>query len=629
MKHGYLKVRCISPDLRVADVKFNTAKLIQAIWDSADAGVKLLVLPELAVTGATCGDLFKHSALISASHSAVESICDSTRDKDIIVVFGAPLLNGARLYNCAVVISNGKILGVVPKKYVGDSARYFCKPALEGEIKLGQGTYPFGNDLIFTCGEFKIGAHLGTDLFSPNGGASALCLAGANIIACPSADEEIVGADSRRVLISKAKSATLACAYLIANACEDESTTDSIYCAHNIICENGKILAECKPFESKNGDTISEIDASMLNHIKMQRADTAEGQPVRCIPFHLKHEKTTLTRKIDKFPFIADNEAEQAKRSEKILTMQAHALARRLVASHSKCAVFGVSGGLDSTLALLVIARAYDYLGWQRGDICAVTMPCFGTTARTKSNAYALCEELGATVKEINISASVKAHLADIGHSEDNHNVTFENAQARERTQVLMDLANDLGGLVVGTGDLSEIALGWSTYNADHMSMYNPNCSIPKTLVRYLVAYEASRLEGRAREALLDILDTPVSPELLPPADGKIVQKTEDLVGPYELHDFFLYSFARYGFAPSKLYRLARLAFAGEFEDEVIYKWLVAFIKRFFTQQFKRSCSPDGVKVGTVALSPRGGLKMPSDSTYWVWLDELEANKNY
>lgn len=641
MKHGFLKTRCISPELRVGDVSFNTAKIIQAIWESAESGVKLVVLPELCVTGASCGDLFKQGALISASHSALEKIAVSTKGESIIAIIGAPVKNGARTYNCAVAIANGKILGVVPKKtLMAEELRYFSLPCGEKAIKIGSEAYPFGDDLIFASGDFKIGAQIGQDLFSPNAGAHALCQSGATIIACPSAQIEIVGASEKTTLMAKAKSATLMCAYLIANACEDESTTDALMCASNIICENGKILAQSKPFERKNGDIATEVDVDLLNFERSRaRALDTQGAEAREIEFTLAEEKTPLTRKIDALPFVASEEI-RAQRNEEILNIQAHALARRLVASHSRSAVFGVSGGLDSTLALLVIVRACDYIGMPRSSIYAITMPCFGTTSRTKSNATRLSEELGVTLKEINICDSVRKHFADIGHDESNHNVTFENAQARERTQILMDFANEVSGLVVGTGDLSEIALGWSTYNADHMSMYNPNCDIPKTLVRSLVEHEANVFDsagkGEASRILLDILGTEVSPELLPATDDKITQKTEDILGPYEHHDFFLYNLIRYGFAPSKIYRLAKEVFVNAksqedkiAQEEALYKHLELFIRRFFTQQFKRSCSPDGPKVGSVALSPRTDLKMPSDAQYWSFLEELESNKDY
>lgn len=627
MKHGFLKVRCISPDTKVADTLFNARSIINEIEKSAKSDIGVLVLPELAVTGASCGDLFLQDTLINAGEHAIEKIRASSKGCETLIVVGAPIKGEAGLYNCAVVISNGKILGVVPKTCISSAeARCFSTPCGEESIKIASSTYPFGNDLVFNCGELKIGVLVGEDMLSDK--ASALCKRGASVIACPSAMIMTADEGENRALVAKASSLTLACAYLIANASEDESTTDSIMCAYNIICENGEILACSEPFESKNGDTVSEIDTQLLNSVRMKRAMLTPLE-ARKIPFELQEKKTALTRKINAYPFLCEGESEMAKMSERILTMQAHALAKRLVASHSACAVLGISGGLDSTLALLVAVRACDYLGWSRDKVYAITMPGLGTTTRTKSNAHRLCESLGVPVTEISICNAVRAHFADIGQDEGNTDVTYENAQARERTQILMDKANMLGGLVVGTGDLSEIALGWSTYNADHMSMYNPNCDAPKTLVRALTEYEATKLGKKSAEILKSILNTPVSPELLPAHNDKITQRTEEKLGSYDLHDFLIYNFVKYGFAPSKLYRLAKIAFEGKMDEKSIYAGIELFIKRFFTQQFKRSCSPDGVKLFSVSLSPRTDLKMPSDAVCALWLDELKTNKNY
>ncbi len=633
MKQGFIKTRTLSPELRVADVKFNTAKIIQAIWDSAERGVKLLVLPELCVSSATCGDLFLQRAFLDACEGAVRDIANATYEKHLVVVIGAPLRQRGRLYNCAIVICDGKILGAVPKTTLTtDEKRYFCSPdGTENDIFISEVSYAFSPRLIFEnlqLSELRLGIEFGEELFSASTVAHDLCARGATIIACPSAMPETYELETQRLEQVKAKSRMLKCAYALSSAGECESTTDAIYSASNIICENGEILALCEPFSKEEGDIISEIDVCFLCDDRIHSGNYASvsGEGELSTFFSLDLEKTMLTRHIDPSPFTSKNIDEY----EKILTMQSLALARRLFASGSKTAVLGISGGLDSTLALLVLIRACDYLGWDRKMVHCITMPCFGTTKRTKSNAIRLCESLGVTLKEIDISRAVGVHFEDLGIDMSDRSVAFENGQARERTQVLMDYANTVGGLVVGTGDLSEIALGWSTYNADHMSMYNPNCDIPKTLVRELVFYETGEAELEVGNVLSDILTTPVSPELLPPdKDGKIAQKTEDLVGPYELHDFFLYNFIKKGFAPSKIYRIAKHAFSGTFDDEAIYKWLCVFIKRFFTQQFKRSCSPDGVRVGPVALSPRAGLKMPSDATYWVWLDELNNNKNY
>ena len=642
MKNGFLKVKCYSPELHVADVKFNTARIIQAIWDSDSEGVKLLVLPELCVSGASCADLFLQRSLISACESAILDIAEASYEHELLVVVGAPLLNHEKLYNCAVVIFNGQILGVVPKSKplncgASYELRHFSAPCgADSNIRIGEMYYPFSPELIFECvtmPSLKLGVEIGSDLFCCDSASTRLVSLGASIIACPMASPIAVGSEERALLVAKAKSLTHKCAYLVASAGEGESTTDTLFAPHNIICENGKVLSESVPFSDTECVASSELDLELIASERQRdntfTLDRYEHENSKF--FILKQEKTALTRATDKLPFVIDEGGDKARaRYEKILTIQARALAKRLVSSHSKSAVMGISGGLDSTLGMLVVLRAFDYLGWDRSEFYCISMPCFGTSARTKSNAQRLCELCGVTFKEIDISNAVRVHFADIGHDENDHSVAFENAQARERTQILMDFSNKVGALVVGTGDLSEIALGWSTYNADHMSMYNPNCDISKTLVRALVGYEATRLGKELSEVLSDILGTPVSPELLPPdKSGKIAQKTEDLVGPYELHDFFLYYFIRYAFAPSKIYRLAKYAFDGEYDDDTIYKWLQMFIKRFFTQQFKRSCSPDGVKVGSVALSPRGDLKMPSDATYWAWLDELEANKDF
>ena len=635
MKDGFLRVRAISPEINVADVRFNTARIIRAIWNAEENGVKILSFPELSVCAYTCADLFFDNSLISACEGALDDIRSATEGKDIIVFVGAPLLAGTFLFDCAVAISNGKILGAVPKTDIvssGDAyeGRYFksSKDAPCTVSILGK-EYPFGTDLIFSATSMpslKIACEIGSDITLASAPSMALCEAGANVIVNLASASEIVGRADFRRLMCKSASARGICAYIYADSNENESTTDSVYSAHNIICQNGKIIAESLPFEKENGEITTEIDVSLLNHFKKKSATSSAFavKNARVIPFDLKITDTALSKKPCAHPFILDDKEKMALRCDEILTMQSRALAKRLKASHSKTAVLGISGGLDSTLALLVTVRAFDYLKWDRKNIFAITMPCFGTTERTKSNATELPLSLGISFDEINIFDAVKVHFKDIGHDESVKNVAYENAQARERTQILMDYANDRGGIVVGTGDLSEIALGWSTYNGDQMSMYNPNCDIPKTLVKYLVSHEADKLGGEAGKILNDIVDTPVSPELLPPDEnGKIAQKTEDLVGPYDLHDFFLYNFVRYGYSPSKILRLATLAFEGAFDRETIKKWLEVFIKRFFTQQFKRSSAPDGVKVGAVALSQRADLKMPSDASYWVWLDDL------
>ena len=639
MRHGFVKVRCYSPELRVGDVSFNKEQIISALTDSYDRGVKVLALPELSLTGYTCYDLFTQSALTSACEKAVLEIAEASEGMDTVLVFGAPLSVDSSLYDCAVVVSDGEILGVVPKTVLetyGQSyeGRYFTDDFDSiDEIEICGELYPFGTDIIFRCDtlkELKIAVELGNEGNYPLASSQYLASMGATLIVNPSASSEVIGAEETRVRDCSYKSASLMCAYMTVNPSELESTTDVVFSAHSAAFELGKKIGESKPFANINGDVIAEIDVDAIENARRRNTSFANGDTdARYVPFVLDIEDTEITRYVNPHPFVPACGDELNRRCEKILTMQERALARRLKASYSKCGVLGISGGLDSTLTLLAAVRAADYLGWDRSRIVAITMPCFGTTKRTKSNATELCSALGVTLKEIDILNSVRVHFKDIGHEESNRNVTYENAQARERTQILMDVANDLGGLVIGTGDLSEIALGWSTYNADHMSMYNTNCDVPKTLIRHVVAYSAAQLSGRAKEILLDILDTPVSPELLPPDEkDDIAQKTEDLVGPYDLHDFFLYNFIRKSFAPSKIYRLAKVAFDGQFSDEAIYKWLTVFIKRFFSQQFKRSCSPDGVKVGSVALSPRGDLKMPSDSVSALWLSELEEYIN-
>ena len=639
MKDGFIKVRCFSPDVAVANVTANEKAITAAICDSAQKGVKILVLPELCLTAYTCADMFSQDILIKSAEKSLENIRLSTQGKDILVFVGAPLRSKDRLYNCAVAISDGKILGVVPKSHLPNYSEFYelrnfsASNGTEDEISIQGSVYPFGNDLLFRCTSVKnliVGTEICEDLWVPATPSETLCKMGATVICNLSASDEVLSKDDYRRTLCVSKSASLMCAYLYTDAAESESTTDVIFSAHNIIAENGTVLAQSLPFEQKNGDIITEIDVDKLASMRA-RTNTftdAYSQKARFCDFELNVEKTKLTRKFVRSPFVPQDKAAREERCERILTMQSHALAKRLKVTHAKSAVIGISGGLDSTLALIAAVRCADYLGWDRKSIIAVTMPCFGTTKRTRSNAELLCNALGVTFKEVNITDAVNLHFENIGHDREIKNVTFENAQARERTQVLMDIANDAGGLVVGTGDLSEIALGWSTYNADHMSMYNVNCSVPKTLVRYLVRYFADTCGGKTDKILTDILNTPVSPELLPAKDGEIAQKTEDLVGPYDLHDFFLYNMMRLAYPPSKIYRLAKIAFDGEFDAKTIYKWLEIFIKRFFAQQFKRSCSPDGVKIGSVALSPRGDLKMPSDASCEVWLEDLSAVKD-
>ena len=619
MKDGFIKVKAVSPRMEVGNVSFNKQEIVKEIKKAEGEGVKILVFPELSLTGVCCGDMLQSGVILKACENELVNIKFATQGGDILVFVGAPLSYNGTTYSCAVAIKSGEILGVVPK--IGKM------PLLKDFIKIGDKKYPLGTDLLFTCENVSgltVGAIIGDMVSMQTPKDFFLCEMGASVLVNLSSSYELVTSEDLRRASFVSRSFAASSAYIVANPSDDESSSRNVYSAHNLIVENGEILDESKPFEKKTGDSVSEIDVNYL----ISKRDT-QGKPaigVGSVSFDFKLEKTTLTRKVEKTPFFPGGKEELDKRCEKILTMQSRSLAKRLTASYSKSIVLGISGGLDSTLALLVAARCADYLGWDRKSIHAITMPCFGTTKRTKSNATELCNSLGVALKEINIFEATRVHFKDIGHDESNHNVVYENSQARERTQILMDVANGIGGLVIGTGDLSEVALGWSTYNGDHMSMYNVNAALPKTLIRKLVEYEAESNESFGA-VLRDILNTPVSPELLPADEkGEIDQKTEDIVGPYELHDFFIYNFVGRKFAPSKIYRLALYAFDGKYDGDTVYKWLSLFIRRFFTQQFKRSCSPDGVRIGSVSLS-RNDFDMVSDFSYKAFLEELEANR--
>ena len=636
MKDGFVKVATMTPDLRVADVAYNVGEIIKGIEKAYAENVSLLVFPELAVTGYTCGDLFNHRSFIDAAVKGVEDIAKATEGKKMLTFVGAPIRNAGKLYDCAVAISDGRVLGIVPKIHLanyGESyeARSFMQAPATTEWMLsddeGNGFF-FGAKQLFEMKgmeDFTVACELGEDLWTINPPSSSHAAAGATVIVNLSASAEIVGRAEKRRELVRSQPAQICGAYIYANAGSGESTTDGVFSGHSIIAENGKLLSERKPFDEGMQTAVIDVHAladerAMKNTFPCVESD---GSYV-CYSFEPTLQETD-TPKVAKRPFIPENEAEFAERAESILNIQTHGLKKRLAHAHAKTAVIGISGGLDSTLALLVAVRAMDLLGKDRKDIIAVTMPCFGTTVRTKSNAVMLAEALGATVRTVDIKRAVSVHFEDIGHDENVRDVTYENAQARERTQVIMDIANDTNGLVVGTGDLSEVALGWSTYNGDHMSMYGVNADVPKTLIRGIVAYVASTMEGDAKKALLDIVDTPVSPELLPAdKEGNIAQKTEEIVGPYDLHDFFLYYIIGKRFAPKKVFRLACTAFEGEFDKATIHKWLRSFYRRFFMQQFKRSCVPDGPKVGSVALSPRGDWRMPSDAVADVWLREVD-----
>ena len=633
MKHGFVKVAAATPDIRVADVAYNTEKIREDIAEACDNGAKILVFPELCVTGYTCSDLFTHDVLLSAARKALLDLAEFTADKDVLVFVGVPLDIEGKLYNVAAALNRGKILGLTTKTFLPNYGEFYEMrqftpgPSEAGYITFEGDRIPFGPQILFQATAMEnliVSAEICEDVWSPIPPSIGAALEGATVIVNCSASDETIGKDSYRRELISGQSARLIAGYIYANAGEGESTTDLVFGGHNIIAENGTILKEAKRYH--NEIIYSELDIQRLaaERRKNTTFQTEEVRTLIRVPFYIESEKTQLTRTFPKRPFVPSDDQARAQRCEEILTIQAMGLKKRLAHTHSKTAVVGISGGLDSTLALLVTARAFDLLGRDKKDIIAVTMPCFGTTDRTYNNACEMSRKTGATLKEVRIADAVNIHFRDIGQDPEVHDVTYENSQARERTQVLMDIANRTGGMVIGTGDMSELALGWATYNGDHMSMYGVNASVPKTLVRHLVKYAADDTEDQElKRVLYDVLDTPVSPELLPPKDGDIAQRTEDLVGPYELHDFFLYYMLRFGYEPSKIFRLAERAFRDEYDNVTILKWLETFCRRFFSQQFKRSCLPDGPKIGTVALSPRGDWRMPSDACVAVWLKDL------
>lgn len=634
MNQGFVKAAAATPDIRVADVKYNTEKICEAIEAAAGEKAKIVVFPELCVTGYTCGDLFTQDVLLRDARAALLKIADFTADKDILAFVGVPLSVDGELYNVAAALNRGEILGLTTKTFLPNYAEFYEMrqftpgPEKAREILFEGKRVPFGPQILFQASsmeELIVSAEICEDVWSPIPPSIQAAMEGATVIVNCSASDETIGKDRYRRELIAGQSARLIAGYVYANAGEGESTTDLVFGGHNLITENGAVLSEAKRF--RNDIIYSEIDIYRLlgERRKNTTFKTSEDRKLIRVPFYIEREKTVLTRHFPKQPFVPANEEERARRCEEILTIQAMGLKKRIAHTHAKSAVVGISGGLDSTLALIVTARAFEMLGRDKKDITAVTMPCFGTTDRTYQNACKMAVQLGAELMEVRIADAVSVHFRDIGHDPGDHSVTYENSQARERTQVLMDIANERGGMVIGTGDMSELALGWATYNGDHMSMYGVNASVPKTLVRHLVKYAADVTPDEQLKAVLyDVLDTPVSPELLPPKDGNIAQKTEDLVGPYELHDFFLYYMVRFGYEPSKIFRLAKETFEGSYDKATILKWLEIFCRRFFSQQFKRSCLPDGPKVGTVALSPRGDWRMPSDACAAVWLNDLE-----
>ena len=631
MRHGFVKVAAVTPKIKVADTSYNGELIRKLMKKTAKAGAKVVVFPELCITGYTCSDLFLQEKLLTSALDELVKISECSQNIDGIFFVGLPLEINGKLYNVAAAVSGGDILGIVPKQYLPNYNEFYEKRHFMSgrdlctEVKIKDEMVQVDPDLMFACeqvSKLKIGVEICEDLWVPNPPSIAHAMEGATLIVNLSASDEITGKSLYRRDLVAGQSARLVCGYIYASAGDGESTQDVVYSGHNLIAENGQVLAESKRFE--NEIIYSEIDVERLEADR-RRMTTFEIGEGNFIPFSLKRSTTTLSRYVDPAPFVPSNKADRDRRCDEILMIQAMGLKKRIEHTNCKSAVIGISGGLDSTLALLVTVRAFDLLGMDHSNIAAVTMPGFGTTDRTYDNAVNLIKSLGAEFIEVDIKNAVNVHFEDIGQDSSVHDVTYENGQARERTQILMDLANKKNGMVIGTGDLSELALGWATYNGDHMSMYAVNASVPKTLVRHLVKYYADTCgDNLLEKTLLDVLDTPVSPELLPPENGKISQKTEDLVGPYELHDFFLYNMLRLGFAPGKIYRLAKLAFEETYDEEFILKWLKTFYRRFFAQQFKRSCLPDGPKVGTVAVSPRGDLRMPSDACGRIWLDEID-----
>lgn len=632
MKDGFIKVAAATPKIKVADPAYNTEEILKIIDETEKNGASILVFSELTISGYTCGDLFLQQPLLTECKNQLLRIVKATENKSMLVVVGCPIVIKQKLYNCAVVISDGSILGIVPKTHLPNYSEFYelrhftSGEGLEEDLWFGEefGYVNVAVNQLFKCKEIPelvVACEICEDLWVPLPPSTYHAMAGATVICNPSASVETTTKESyRRSLVSN-QSARLLAAYIYADAGEGESTQDVVYSGHHLICENGSVLAEAKRFT--NEIIYADIDVQKLAAERRKMTSFPGGQTDDYFEqeFSLEVKENKITRTFPKAPFVPDNQDERDKRCDEILSLQSMGLKKRLEHTNCKHAVVGISGGLDSTLAVLVTTRAFDLLDIPRENLICVTMPCFGTTDRTYQNAVSLIKELGATLKEVRIEKAVRQHFADIGHDENNHDVTYENSQARERTQILMDMANQYNGMVIGTGDMSELALGWATYNGDHMSMYAVNCSVPKTLVRYLVLYYAETTDNKKlSEVLMDVLDTPVSPELLPPVDGVISQKTEDLVGPYELHDFFLYYMLRFGFPKSKLYRMAKLTFDGVYDDETIKKWLDKFYWRFFSQQFKRSCLPDGPKVGSVAVSPRGDLRMPSDASPTAWI---------
>lgn len=638
MKHGFVRVAAAIPSVRVADCTYNTERIVSMMKDADNKGASIIVFPELSITGYTCGDLFQQSLLIDKANASLGILLEQTAGLDITAIIGIPVATRGTLLNAAAVVQKGKILGVIPKTHLPNYKEFYEKrwfssawQTEETEIEILGHNVPMHTNLVFSTSGANFAVEICEDLWATIPPSSQAALNGAEIIFNLSADNELVGKNVYLHSLLSQQSARTISAYVFSSCGFGESTTDTVFAGNAIICENGEVVAESERFKMEEQLVITDIDIDKIRHLRQINTTFAESRSmhasvaefVQTLPVEEK-EDTTLLRKIDSHPFIpsADRIDECCR---EILSIQSLGLAKRLLHTHAKSSVVGISGGLDSTLALLVCVNTYDMLGLDRKGIVGVTMPGFGTTDRTYHNAVNLMRQLGITVREISIKDACLQHFSDIGHDVNNHDVTYENAQARERTQILMDVANQAAGMVIGTGDLSELALGWATYNGDHMSMYGVNASVPKTLVRYVVEWYANNTDEEiVKQLLLDIVNTPISPELIPAdEDGNIKQVTEDLVGPYELHDFFLYQVLEYGYSPAKIYYLACNAFEGEFDAATIKKWLTTFFRRFFNQQFKRSCLPDGPKVG-LSLSPRGDWRMPSDACSRLWLKECE-----
>lgn len=629
MKDGFVRIAAASPEIRIADCGFNRENILGMIEKATEKDASVIVFPEMCVTGYTCGDLFLQTKLIKEAQNTVKEIEERTKDNDIISIIGFPFSLNSKLYNCAAVLSKGRILALIPKENIPSYSEFYEGRHFTAFDKndgreidfMGEKVY-FGRSLIKVSNleNFVLSAEICEDLWVPSSPSNELAAEGATIIANLSAGNEVAGKRTFRKDLVAMQSAKLISVYAYASAGNGESTTDMIFSGDSMICENGKLLSRSSPYASEIIYADVDLQTIAFDRRRISTFPKSKGK-INTVEITLREKQLNLDRKYEKSPFLPVGDV--GERCEELLEIQSRALAARLKHIGAKTAVLGLSGGLDSTLALIVVSRAFDILKLDKKGIITVTMPCFGTTDRTKNNAYLLAESFGSELREISIEKAVKQHFEDIGQNPEIRDVTYENSQARERTQVLMDIANKEGGIVIGTGDLSELALGFATYNGDHMSMYGVNVSIPKTLIRYIIRHEAETGDEKRKAVLLDVLDTPVSPELLPHEDGKISQKTEEIIGPYELHDFFLYYFLRYGMPPEKIYRIAKLAFDGEFDDETILKWLKIFLKRFFAQQFKRSCIPDGVKVGSVSLSPRGDFRMPSDASAAMFIKDI------